>query len=783
MALASGKRLGPYEIVSPIGEGGMGEVYRAVDTRLDREVAIKVLPENLARDAGPLNQFEIEAKTLASLSHPNILAIHDFRKEGGIHFAVMELLKGETLRGLIRHGPVPSAKVIRIGATIAEGLSAAHSKDIVHRDLKPENVFLTEDGGVKILDFGLALSGTVETSDETRETIPGTVIGTVNYMSPEQARGEKLDARSDIYSLGCILYEMVSGRAPFTRKSAADTLAAILKEDVTEDDDGLMVASPELRELIRRCLEKDHAERFQSARDLSLALRMLSSASQSMQLSAMLFPPRHRRRWRLAALPVLASLLALVVYVVFTHRGESIHSVAVLPFVNEGREAEIEYLCDGLTESLINNLSQAPGLRIMARSTVFHYKGRDIDPRRVGKELHVGAVLTGSVGLREGMLLIRAELVNLSDGSQLWGQQYSRRPADILALQTEISKEISDALRLRLSGLEQKRIARHYTDDAEAFQLYLRGRYCWNKRTPEGLARGIDFFKAAIDRDPSFALAYAGVADSYVVMGGYGFVKPSDAYPKAKDAAQKALAIDSTLAEAWAPLALASSTYDWNWADAEKEFRHSLDLNSNYPTTHQWYALFLSDVGRIVEGLAEMEKAEELDPLSLIINTDHGLLLRIARRDQEAIEQLKKTIKMDPSFPLAHAELRVVYEEKGMFEPAIEELAASMAVSNADPTRVKELREAYRRDGSMGYWQTLLNAAEDRRQHGGEVSAFELAHLFLRLGQKDEAIRWLDAAFAEGAAGLTWLKVDPRFDDLRDDPRFVRLLDSMRFPP
>ncbi len=783
MVLDLGRRLGPYEILSPLGEGGMGEVYRARDTRLERDVAIKVLPENLARDGSSLNQFEIEAKILASLSHPNILSIHDFRKEDGIHFAVTELLRGETVRGLVQRGPVMPSKAIRIGVAIAEGLSAAHSRGIVHRDLKPENVFLTEDGGVKILDFGLALSGTIEASDETRETISGSVVGTVNYMSPEQARGETLDARTDLYSLGCILYEMVTQKPPHARKTAADTLAAILKEDVSEDDEGLTKASPELAVLIRSCLEKKRANRIQSARDLALALRLLSSASQTVQLSSAFPQLRRPRRWHVAAIPILAAVIGITAYAIFPRSTDSIHSVAVLPFINEGREQEIEYLCDGLTESLINNLSQAPGLRVMAQSTVFHYKGKQSDPRQIGKELHVGAILTGRVAVRGGALLIRAELVDLSDGSQLWGQQYTRQAADILALQGEISKEISEALRLRLSGAEQRRVTRHYTDDREAFQLYLKGRYSWNKRTPEELARGIAFFERAIENDPGFALAYAGLADSYIVLGGYGFMNPRDAFPKAKAAAQNALAIDNALAEAWTPLALASSSHDWDWTRAESEFRRSLDLNPNHPTTHHWYAIFLVSVGRIREGLAEIEKAEELDPLSMIINTDHGLLLRIARQEQAAIDQLKKTITMDPSFPLAHAELRVVYEEKGLFEQAIGEIEQSAAVSNADPHSIRELREAYIRDGGRGYWETLLKAARNRSEDASPATAFELAYLVLQLGQKDDAMRYLEQAYAERTPGLTWIKVDPRFDQLRGDPRFLRLIEAMRFPP
>jgi serine/threonine-protein kinase len=779
--LEAGNTLGPYVILSTLGAGGMGEVYRARDMRLDREVAIKVLPEHLSDNPEMLSRFEREAKVLAALSHPNILSIHDFGQDRGSTYAVMELLRGETLRELINRGPVPAARVMEIAARIADGLAAAHANGVVHRDLKPDNVFLTSDGGLKILDFGLARRDRTHAPQQSLETEPGTILGTVHYMSPEQLRGDSADARSDLFSFGCILYEMLTQQRPFSRDTAADTFAAILKEEMSEDSEPFKKIPPELVTVIRRCLAKKRENRFQSASDLSFALKMLSSASGSLRVPAGSIPGKAFSLRRLGAVAAVIALLGIALYWT-THRNAAIRSVAVLPFLNATADPNAEYLSDGLTESIINSLSQLPGLRVMARSTVFHYKGKQTDPRIVGRELQVGAVLLGSVMPHGDSLVIRTELVDVSDGSQLWGREYKRGMPDIQVMQEEISKDITNALRLKLTGEEEQRLARHATQNGEAYQLYLKGRYSWNKRTLEGLRDGIDFFNQAIDRDPGFALAYTGLADSYIVLGGYNLLAPGEAFPKARTAAQKALEIDPNLAEAWAPLAFVTYTYDWNWQEGEKDFRRSLQLNPNYPTAHHWFALYWMAMGRSKDALSEITKAQDLDPLSLIINTDRGLILRLSRRSDAAEAQLKRTLEMDPNFPTAHGELRSVYEEKGRFDLAIAEIEKASAPSGETTTWMETLKQAYLQLGPEGYRQTMLDQALEQAGKGLPVSPFDLAVLAASLHQKDRAIYLLQAAYRQRSPGMTWLKVEPRLDPLRSDPRFIELLSQMKFP-
>ena len=555
--IAVGVRLGRYQILAPLGAGGMGEVYCARDTRLDRKVAVKVLPEAFARDPLYLARFEQEARAVAALSHPNILAIHDYGTEGGIPFAVMELLEGENLRATLARSPLPWRRALEIGAAIAEGLAVAHDRGIVHRDLKPENLFLTCDGQVKILDFGLArMELPTVAGDDTSphlhvRTAPGTVMGTVGYMSPEQVRGQAVDVRSDFFSLGCVLYEMVSGCRPFQRGSAADTMAAILHEEPASLGGLAVSAPPELETALRRCLDKEPGSRFPSARALASALRAILDGAEF----PVTIPPTQTRPPSppLPAHPILDAL-------------------AVLPLVNTSADPDSEYLADGITESLITLLSRLPGLRVMARSTVFRYKGRDIDVQEVGRTLQVRAVLTGRLHQRGARLILKAELVDVADGIQLWGERYDRELTDLFAVEEAVARDIAEQLRLHLSGDAERRLARPPAANAAAYQLYLKGRYHWNKRTDEGLRKSVELFEQAIDRDPAFALAYAGLADAYHNLGGWGLLAPREAYPRAKAAASRALALDEHLAEAHVSLAMVRKEYEWDWAGAERSY-------------------------------------------------------------------------------------------------------------------------------------------------------------------------------------------------------------------
>lgn len=760
--LSAGKSLGDrYQIVSQIGSGGMGVVYHARDLRLGRDVAIKILPQHLSEDPNALARFDREAKALASLSHANILAIHDFQNDQGLAFAIMELLQGVTLRAHLSTETVPWNKAAQIGVAIADGLTAAHSRGIVHRDLKPENVFLMSDGGIKILDFGLAqveapVPPKEQSSAETKSTTdPGTVVGTMHYMSPEQLRGVNVDARTDIFALGCILFEMLTGQRPFSRKTNIETAAAILKEDPTPHP-FLDEKTPEdARQIVLHCLEKDPAGRFQTARDLSFALKTLMTLSGSTRVFA---KPKRRRSAR-----------------------KTMDSIAVLPLENVGNNTNAEYLSDGITESLINSLSQLPKLRVMARSTVFRYKSQKIDPLKIGQELDVGAVLTGRVVQRGDILSIQAELVDVSDGSQLWGEQYTRRMSDILLLQEEISREISGKLRLRISGETKGRLTKRYTENTEAYELYMKGRYYWSKRTADGLKKAIDFFQQAIDKDPSYALAFSGIADCYNLLSAYGLLSPKESVLIAKQAAARSLELDNDIAEGHEAMAHVKMLYDWDWAVAESEFKRALQLNPNYAPAHQRYAIQLATMGRIEEATTEIKRAQQIDPLSLIINTDITLILYLQERYEEAIEQCYKTLELDPNFSVAHFQLGLAMEQVGRFDEAIEAFGRGVTFSG-DRTFYSASAYTYARSGRIEEARKLLNAALELSEHR-YVSPYRIATIYVGLNEIEKAIEWLMRAYQERSVWLIHLhmKVDPRLKVLHSDQRFKEILHLIGF--
>ncbi|MGH9364573.1 MAG: protein kinase domain-containing protein [Thermoanaerobaculia bacterium] len=757
MTLAAGTRLGPYEILGALGAGGMGEVYRARDTRLGREVAVKVVSEQLGSDPELLSRFEREARAVAALSHPNILTIHDFGRDQGISYAVTELLEGETLRVRMAHSSLTWQKAVEIGIAVADGLAAAHSRGIIHRDLKPENIFLTSDGRVKVLDFGLARWKPAAPSEDKTSapteaaTEPGIVLGTVGYMSPEQIRGQAADVPSDVFSLGCVLFEMGAGRRAFSGHTSAETMAAILKDDTPELSSGAPDAPEELSRIVTRCLDKNPEQRFQSARDLAFDLRAVLNRSATSKVSS-------------------------------GKTRKSIDSLAVLPLSNAGGDPETEYLSDGITETLINSLSRLPDLCVMARSTVFRYKGRDVDALEAGRELRVRAVLTGRVLHRGDSLVVKAELVDLTDGSQLWGEQYSRKISDIFAVQEEIARQILEALRVKLTGEEKEGVTRRYTESSEAYRLYLKGRFYWNKRTSEGVRRGIEYFSRAIEADPEYALAYAGLADGYNILGFYTVLPAREAFPKAKAAASKALEIDGSLAEARASLAYARHYYDWDWAEAEREYRRAIELNPGYPTVHSFYANCLTTMGRHEEALAESGRAQELDPLSLIITTGGGWMYYFARRYDDAMRQIQKALEMDATFVPAHWFLGLAYEQKGMDRDAVEELRKAVEFSGGGTLMMAALAHAHAAFGRRSEAEKMIGELEalSAKKY---VSPYYVALIHAALGDPDSAFRCLEKAYEERSHGLTFLKVDPQVDPLRSDPRYQDLLRRVGFPP
>jgi serine/threonine protein kinase/tetratricopeptide (TPR) repeat protein len=791
--LAASTRLGPYEIIAPLGAGGMGEVYRARDTRLDREVAIKVLPAKFTRDPDRRSRFEREAKAVAALSHPNILAIHDYAAGEDISFAVMELLQGETLRRRLKTGAFPWRRAVEIAAALADGLAAAHAKGIVHRDLKPDNIFLTSDGRAKILDFGLARVGdlappqNITATYHSDRTDIGTIVGTVGYMSPEQVRGQPADARSDIFALGCVLYEMVTGRRAFDHDTGADTMSAILRDEPPELSGSGKSIPFELARIIRHCLEKDVGQRFESARDLAFDLRAVLSDSDVAAATPQRPVPGRRTRVILAAVAVSLGLLAavLVPHLLPPRAAESdkaIDSIAVLPLANVGGEPDTEFLSDGLTESLINNLAQVPNLRVLARSTVFRYKGQEVDPQKVGRELQVRAVLTGRVAQRDDAVTISVELVDVETGARLWGEPYQRKFADIVLIQEEIAKQISEKLRLRLTGAEQKRLARRPTENAEAFRLYLLGRYYWNKRNREGLRQAIDYLRQAVAADANYSLAYAGLADAYMLLAAYNYLPPTESVPPARIAVNKALELDPELGEAYTSRAWIKYIFDRDWTGAETDFRRALQLNPGYATGHHWYADYLTALGRFDEAGAEIRRAQELDPFSSIINRDIAWPYYFARRYDDAIAQSRKVLATDPGLMPALTLLGRAYEQKGMYDEAVATLQKAVTDSGGNTASKAMLAHVYASKGQADEARRMLaELVGGMRQT--YVSPYSIATIYAALGETDQAFVWLRRATDEHSSDLAYVKVDPKLDRLRPDPRFADLLKKMNLPP
>lgn len=800
-----GKVISHYRIEEHLGGGGMGVVYRAVDLRLGRDVAIKFLPPGLMRDNQALERFQREARAASALNHPNICTIHEIDEADGQSFIVMECLAGRTLKHHITDKPLHNNRIIEITIQIADALDAAHERGIIHRDLKPANIFLTNRGQAKVLDFGLAKlianprrvaegGGVYTLATETTGgdlTSTGAAVGTVAYMSPEQARGEELDVRTDLYSLGAVLYEMATGRLASGVGTTAVVFEAILNRTPVPATRLNVDLLPDLGWIIVKLLEKDRRLRYQSAAELRADLGRVKRDSESARVSAAVMPSSARTRWRLPALLATAGFVLLVTLLAVGPRAwrqlrgdgsasARIHSIAVLPFANAGADSNIEYLADGMTDGIIGGLSRVPELRVMARSTVFSYKGKDSNAQKVGQELNVDAVLTGRVAQRGDILTIQADLVSAADGSELWGQKYNRRMADLLNVQEDISREIYENLRPRLIGQATIQLAKHYTDSPEAYQLYLQGLYYRNKWTEVGLTKAVDYFKQAAERDPNYALAYAGLADAYNFLGDTGYVAPKQVRQDATLAATQALKIDDTLPEAHVSLALVREAYDWDWSGAETEFKRALELDPNSATAHQWYGNFLIRLGRLAEARTELTKALELDPLSLPINASVGQQLYFARQYEPAIQQLKKTLELDPNFVLAQRALEAAYAQSGMYKEAIAERQRLLTLSG-NPDLAMAIGEDYRKSGYAGVLQGSLEGLKEVSKER-YVPPYHVAQIYARLADKQQTLAWLEQAFNERDTQLTYMKVEPAFDEIRSNPRFQQLLHRLAMP-
>ncbi|PYQ57571.1 MAG: hypothetical protein DMF58_17995 [Acidobacteria bacterium] len=646
MRLTPGTRIGEYEIVGLLGAGGMGEVYRARDPRIGREVAIKVLPASFAADRERIARFEQEARAAGVLNHPNLLTIYELGTHDGSPFIVSELLEGLTLRSRLAAGAISERRAVEYAIEIANGLAAAHAKGILHGDLKPENIFITSDERVKILDFGLAKLTQVEFDEQTlHKTAPGVVAGTPAYMSPEQVRGEAVDVRSDVFALGTILYEMLGGRHPFRAASSAETMHEVLAADPPP----IEKLSPSLQRVLRHCLEKNRELRAHSARDLAFELQTVSGFHES---------PSPRRRTAWIAIAALVIVLAAVVW--FAQRPHvsgaarsAIDSLAVLPFVNSTNDPKSDYLSDGVTDSIINSMSRLPQIKVMSQSTMFRFKGKKVDPQEVGRQLKVRAVVAGRVTQLADHLTVEAELVDVQDGSQLWGEQYNRRLSDIFGIEEELARDISQKLRLRLTGQQEQRLTKRYTADMKAYELYVKGREHWNKRTAADLEAAVQDFEQAIARDPNYALAYAGLADAYALLPYYADVSNTAARQNAKSAATKALQIDDQLGEAHATLGLLSDE-ELDWGTDENHFRRAIELNPNYATAYQWYSGHLAAQRRFPQALSMIERAEAVDPLSSIIKVWLGIANWHTGKRPKAFAVYQEALRTDPNYAQLH---------------------------------------------------------------------------------------------------------------------------------
>ncbi len=834
--------LGHYRILEKLGAGGMGEVYLAEDTRLHRKVAFKVLPENFAADKERLHRFEQEARAASILNHPNILTVYEFGFEREIHFLATELIEGETLREVMNGGELFLSEALNIAEQTAFALSAAHAAGIVHRDLKPENIMIRRDGIVKVLDFGLAKlienkAFSPDAEAETRalvKTNPGVVMGTAAYMSPEQARGKDTDARTDVWSLGVLIYEMVGGKTPFAGETTNDVIASILKSEPPMLSHFVSDVPNDLEKIVGKCLRKNRDERYQNIKDLQIDLKDLrqdlefqnkleravapnknsantldkspeaqtqileteptgaSAAATSTKDSIVPSPSsakyvvseikQHKRGFVIGLMVLLLASIGLG-YWFFSNRSSNatqIESIAVLPFVNESGNADNEYLSDGMTESLINSLSQLPNMKVIARSSAFRYKGKEIDLQKIAKDLNVQAMMTGRVVQRGDTLDISVDLTDTQNNTQLWGQRYTRKLSDVFAVQDEIAKQVADSLRVKLTGEQQERLTKRYTGNEESYQLYLRGRFYLNKHTTESAKKAVNYFKQAIEKDSNYALAYAGLSDAYDQLAGTAEAPPDKLYPQAHDAVTKALEIDNQLAEAHTSLAIIKQNFDWDWKGAESEYQQALALNPNDAIAHDSYGMFLATMRRFDEAFIHLKRAQELDPLSLYISKHIGTYYLFTSQYDRAIEQLRLTLELDPNFVMTYYDLGWAYAHKGMYPEAVAQFQKMLELEKDNSSALSGLGYSYALWGKEDEAQKIIKQLEEMSMR--QYVSSDIASVYAGLGDKDRAFVWLEKMYLQREATITSLKIHPPFETLRSDPRFQDLLRKVGLP-
>ena len=833
-----GHSFGPYGIVAAIGAGGMGEVYLAEDSRLGRKVALKLLPSYFTMDEERVRRFQQEARAASALNHPNIITIHEIGQVEQRHFISTEFIDGETLSQHLDGRRMNVAEALDISTQIASALSAAHLAGIIHRDIKPENIMLRRDGIVKVVDFGIAKLSERGDPEEALDaegvtkvllkTEPGVVMGTAAYMSPEQARGKEVDARTDIFSLGAVIYEMLSGRVPFAGETAADIIAALIHKEPQQLSTLVPNIPAELQHIVSKTLRKDPDERYQTVKSLLVDLKALKQELDfSAKLERSVSPDRKdtapkdsaqaapgntamenvgtqavtarttssaeyivrtiKQSWRSFAAAMAVLLLAALGfgYWSYNHRSSTatqVESIAVLPFVNESGNPEVEYLSDGMTESLINSLSQLPKLSVKARSSVFRYKDKQVEPQQVAKELSVQAILNGRLVQRGDDLALYLSLVDAQSGNQLWGEQYNRKLIDLVSLQGEIARDVSSKLRLRLSGADKQKLAKNYTENTEAYQLYLKGRYHILKLKRSETQKGLEYFQQAIAIDPSYALAYVGLAEANRALTLTGELPATEYMPKAKAAGQRAIEIDDTLAEAHSALGMIISWYDWDWNEAEKQAKRALELNPNSSDGHLVYAHVLSHTGRHAAALTEAKRARELDPLNLRTSTLEALILLNAGQTDEALARLQKTLELDPNFWFAHVFASDAYIEKGLFAEAVAEArkARELSGSVSQPFSFLgyALAKSGKREEARAVLEELLKLSTERY-----VPPYYVALIHKGLGEHNEAIAWLERGYEQRDPRMVFLKSEQKWNDMHADPRFQDLLRRVGLKP
>jgi serine/threonine protein kinase len=819
----AGELVGHYKIVKRLGAGGMGEVYLADDTMLKRPVAIKVLLAETAQDKDRIHRFVQEARAASALNHPNILTVYQVGDYKESRFIATEYIKGETLREKLAQGPLELLVVLDIAAQVAAALETAHAAGIIHRDIKPENIMVRDDGLVKVLDFGLAkLSEMVNETEEVRivglesetrdhfHTRAGTIMGTAAYMSPQQARGLHVDARTDIWSVGVLIFEMVTGKQPFGGDTLNDTIAAILKTEPERSSD----IPAEVDKIVSKALKKDVDERYQLVKDLLTDLRefkqdlefaiklgmsdsppkatdsrsvALTGLQNRTTVSSAEYIAREIKNHKFAFVggPLILVLALSISYYLASgivsknaSNAEIIDSIAVLPFVNESGNADIEYLSDGMTDSLINSLSQLPNLLVKARSSVFQYKGKEVSPQVIGTELTVKAALFGHVTQRNDLLTLSLELVDTKSGNRIWGELYSRKQSDLLSLQSEVTRDVANKLGARLSGTQEQHATKADTADPGAYKLYLQGLYHLNKRTAEDLRTSITLFEQAIQKDPGYAKAYASLAMSSVILRVYSAKltqnELNELGTKRDAAVLRAQELDDSLPEVHAMLA---TSYEdaWDFAAADIEYRRAIQLNPNFSSVHAFYSLSLALRARYEEAIDEINKAYELDPFSRSIAFNIGARFADARRFDEAIAQYKRVLEMEPDHPLTHSLLAQVFDAKGLYVEAIAEYRRANVLLEKESAETADreataLTHALKTRGPEGYWQKRLEFAE------ADGQAYRVAIVYARLGDRDRAFEQLQKAFASREIYLRWIRTESAFDSMTDDPRFVDLV-------